>query len=237
MIEISRRELMKTALIAAIAPVIPATASAVKVPLPVFTEFVGEYWRTAYRFDLPFAQGGFLFATDSRVLIRVPTSRRDDLPPADVGQRQREFPPVAKVWNDYASTEGEWRPWPEQQWLIDPAETCGTLEGEECVNCEGAGCTACVGTGYESPAKTCRVCRGTGFWMAQRVAGRTVAAKFDWKLRQCLPSPLEFLDDGLGDGKNPVRFRFNGGEGLLMPLEDDSKFRRMTGIEKARLVV
>ena len=232
--QINRRDVLKAAIAAVLIPVVPTSANTITPAVPVLTEFVGESWTLRYKFDVPFVQRGFLCATDSRVLLRVPTALPEFATPEG---KTRPFPPVMKCWDEYASVVGKWRPWPEQRWLIDPSETCSKLEGLDCVTCDGGGCADCFGTGYQSPAKTCRVCRGTEYWMAQRVGGRTVQARYDLKLRSFLPGPLEFLEDGLGDGANPIRFRFRGGDGLLMPFEDGRGFREMTGVEKGRLRV
>jgi hypothetical protein len=176
----------------------------------------------------PFTGGEWTYATDGRILIRVPAipgARTDHFPkdydkvvPDGFGMEAVEFPPG---WNEFfeervvcGDCEGSGR-----------MKYCESCVGEGEVECECCGqmayCNECKGTGRlideDGEGEACEQCDGAGWYknpFAVALNGGTVAAELGLlRLALSLPGARLFH----GGGEVPMRIEFEGGEGALMP--------------------
>lgn len=105
-----------------------------------------------YGFSEPFAAGGYLYATDRSICVRVPT----DLPDAT-----GRVPNAREMWANY---------WQPTTWTDGPLPAVTTPAMVPCETCAGTGkvatCEACDGQGWfitpDAAAHACRECGGTG---------------------------------------------------------------------------
>jgi hypothetical protein len=166
----------------------------------------------------PFSVGTWSYATNGAILVRVP--RRDDVaenPAApnehaarlcEIVKWPRRYRPVPRL---ELSEPFEWEEELECHWL-----KCGWFRGRgkvhECPDCK-CECPKCSGTGQ------CPHCHGTGKYTRKnpkqtRIGSATYTSKYLAWL-QSLPD-VEIWPPRKRD---PLAFRFCGGEGLLMPCE------------------
>jgi hypothetical protein len=143
----------------------------------------------------PFTVNGWKYATDSRIVVRVPTDG-----PNDAGDNR---PNAEKLFERFP-VEGSWREWPQALY-------------EE--NYEM--CSACDGDGYmddQDPDDDCPRCDGDGQTLMPfiLVDGMRISLRYDSAVR-ALPGPIEFAHE-TRSGPTAVCFRFNGGQGMVMPL-------------------
>lgn len=200
---------------------------------------------TIYRFDLrkPFHQKECWFATDARICLRVQSAVADN--PAD----DVRLPNAAGLSWSQLETSTNWKPWPKidrfnYTYPGDSTIQCFECRGlgvvappnqvPACDYCDGEKqiwvdeynsvgiCPKCVGRGNLAKwLPTCQLCGGLGeisdsFDNVQVVGGSVVNAWYDNLVRQL--DCVEFLDVER-DRLDPVGFRFNGGLGLLMPMD------------------
>ncbi len=112
------------------------------------------------RFDLsrPFVRDGWLYATDGRILIRIPSSRPDT--------NDRPLPKtVANIMLDFAECI-EWHPWPGKAYITCYTRTCWRCRGlrrvgEDVHVCKGCECGECSG-GKGVGGSECPECDGEG---------------------------------------------------------------------------
>lgn len=153
-----------------------------------------------YYLHKPFSRDAFSYATNGHVMVRVP--RRDDIPEVEGAPAAEQIFP--------SNVSYGFSPVP----AVDlPADTV-VIEKEECEDCEGAGhehdcpdcqceCFNCGGKGFiETDKLQVSVGIGAGIYQGKYVA-----------LLLGLPN----LELGPISATNPLHFRFDGGEGLLMP--------------------
>ena len=156
----------------------------------------------------PFALGGFCWATDACILVRVPYEGPDSVPrPGEV-----KFPDAWIAWNGKIGpptgkfqSDGEFVPL-----LPDPA-----IQSVACWVCDSGRyiCNAC------DDDQKCPCCYGVGkvYWPRTMFIGTAKIQTRYYELIRTLPNPT-FVIPGPGDELNSISFRFDGGEGLLMPL-------------------
>ncbi len=141
----------------------------------------------------PLNQDGATWATDGRVIVRV---AEIELPPPAEGLK---IPNVAEVWKQF-QTDAQFSTMPEL-----PAPFM-----KPCTDCEGSGeCPHCD--------RVCLECGGSGTYAAQQptmVGARQLDARFLRKIA-ALPNPSLAI---AGEKIEPLSFKFDGGEGLLMPM-------------------
>lgn len=156
----------------------------------------------------PYTRGGYTYATDGRVAVRV--AAIEGIPdvekaPDCEGGVFRGFPPSGAPWHPI------------------PTDLPELPEGPACPECKGTAEAQWSyrdrhGEKYERRFE-CPVCNGEGvtasdpvpmLWNGLRLNARFVA-KF-----AALPGPVEFQAPSEPGG--PVRVRFNGGIGLFMPM-------------------
>lgn len=176
---------------------------------------------TRYAINDPWNAGGFTYATDCRVCIRVPTAE------PDTPRGERKFVPAADVVNPIDRVS-KWHPWPAVERCeacngdggkVIPAGPCGECNGRGFEICEECGSDDKIICGRCDGAKTlperferCEACvyeRIGGF------GGRQIARHYA-SLIGTLPNVCW---GGAKDGpEEPLFFRFDGGEGVVMPL-------------------
>lgn len=186
---------------------------------PIFAECVAKEWLgTRYSIETTWVAGGWLYATDSRICVRCKTDEPDSIDPHADTNLARGYPPVAALF------VGKWHDTP----LKLPAEV--KCEESKCRDCEGTGtvtlCSECECTGRDCECKSkanrtsfpCEECDHgiVRTWPSidfgkVALGGRYVAILIRHNCRA-------FAWKGKNAANKPVRFSFDGGEGLLMPV-------------------
>lgn len=141
----------------------------------------------------PFSIGKFTFATDGRLMVRVP--RQDGVPEHD-GPIKNANKPFDKIR--------------ESTTFSRPEFAVPSLDDEECLTCEGHGYE------HDCPDCSCRCvkCGGTGIAKASiTYDGINFDAAYFAKVLAIPGVELSSARDG-----EPLFFRFDGGVGALMPL-------------------
>lgn len=155
-----------------------------------------EGWN-GHKLGRPFSRGEFTYATDGKILIRVP--RRADVP------EREDAPAVERVLEQAAATA--FRPVNKPEL---PTET-----RTECESCHGRGvehdCPDCQ--------CTCKECSGTGSVSADAetslsLGGAAMSLKY---ARRFLTLPGLMIADPC-EGAGPLAFRFDGGDGMTAVL-------------------
>jgi len=185
--------------------------------------------------ELPFSQGGYTWAADGRILIRVPEIPGIPVPEFNVPDVVSTFD---RGWSDRIGFEPvEFPPgWESFEQPMVPCSDCKGLghfaicqeckgEGEvECGHCgHNEDCEECDGIG-QLPAqkgpntRECHECEGAGEYEGGFTVslnrGKILSALKYLRLVATLPHwQLWFYD-----GENPMRISFHGGQGLLMPM-------------------
>lgn len=200
-------------------------------------------WRKAtrrYDMAMPYELEDWTYATDSKVCVRV----RPEM--ADAVHHVGKMPPFESLnWNH--DTLRGWQPMPSRSPLLEHDGMCPACEGygfeggvcgNECETCEGTGvdgravsrswrCEPCDGSGFVAPpgVAKCPACKGNAmgdFPSVVELEGRY----FDVALYERVRSlGAEFAFDWLTPAEfrpltsEVLKFKFSGGEGLLMPRE------------------
>lgn len=129
-----------------------ADISTVEIDLQPFCETDKE---TRYQCILkPWNAGGLRIATDSRMLVVVPTSEPD----TKFSEGDRPAPDVTDIYADGLATVCD-KPWPE---TFSKCPTCGQsglVNKYFCSRCDGIGFHTC-NLGHDHD---CRTCRGKGY--------------------------------------------------------------------------
>jgi len=184
-------------------------------------------------FRAPFLQSGWTYATDGSVAIRISADQEQ-------GQRAIAHLPEVGALPYWQLESGRWRNWPPRRWIEHPrCDWCPICEGtgylrprKDCPRCNGWG-----GCGWEGGAELpCEICRGSGYAghkcpycdgsghaagrpTVQQVGPAAISGRYDLILRK-LPDLRWQPASGAGPAELlPLRFRFSGGDGLLMPLD------------------
>lgn len=178
------------------------------------------------RFDLskPFVLRGFLYATDGRRIIRIPSGEPDTV-------TDKRFPLAYEIFSPMPSNASLYQPWPEANYSECERECLeckgkGRINTHPCTYCEGEGevecetchheteCVHCDGTG-ECNGSRCKACNGKKVvlrpWQ-QKIGEAWIDADFDMAVRE-LPNPAWWCKDA----DSPVFIRFDGGEAIVMP--------------------
>jgi len=178
------------------------------------------------RLSKPFSHGKYSFASDGHMLIRVPRL-------LEVTKGLPDF--MESKFTEFVTGDCL-TPIPDYEQEKKKCSICrGTGKVEECPECKGIGevyfqniyndyefeCLTCNGHGEVSGGKNaCEECEGTGQVYADRWAGidignKRIGLRLLDKIKE-LPGVM--LGNCSGDDKAPVMFRFDGGDGLLMPM-------------------
>lgn len=119
-------------------------------------------------FREPFTHHGYLYATDRRAAIRIPTTA--SAPPDTPDESShRHFEETARMFNSFAEEARRlplrpMREWPDKSTMIFIKAPCPHCDGAkrlqtECRTCHGSGATACHHCGSDID---CDTCDGTG---------------------------------------------------------------------------
>ena len=158
----------------------------------------------------PYTRGGYTYATDGRMAIRVPAI--EGIP--DV---ERAPDCDSMVFRVFQQSDAPWLPIPTSLPEIP--------DGPECRECNGRAEVRWkyrdgFGETHERSFE-CPVCDGEGVTepgpVPMQWEGLTLDARRVAKLA-ALPGPVEF--QAPSDPHEPVRVRFNGGIGLFMPMTE-----------------
>lgn len=249
----NRRSFLRTASAAALSALVPTWLPERTPPRALdLTPFCQPWQHPKYDMAKPFVQGEHelhRYATDSRICVRVPATEADK---GDSPEVRRPDAAGLGWWQHDALYPGRWQPWPAARYRDAADSDCqrchgtGDLHGisRECEACQGVGtvdcdddwgfyhptdCQACKGLGFQ-PLELCPECQGKAigiFPALQPLAGVYVDAKYDRRIRAHLEGVEVFVPrDGL-DSRRPLKFRFNGGVGLLMPVETKAAEERI----------
>lgn len=151
-----------------------------------------------YNTHRPFVRGRFRWATDMRFLVRVPCDEPDTV------VEHGKLPKVMDVWAPGFKAQGDFVPLPALRYQL-----------VGCEECNGTGMYICPTCSHEDD---CSECDGSGevfspWWL--KIGANIFSVKLLDKLCR-LPGITVALqgEDELGQ---PISFRCDGAEGLLMP--------------------
>lgn len=221
-------------------PLLPEVRAVHAVPTVDLEAFCSLERGMRYGMTRPFIQRGLLCATDCRIGVRM-------FDAGDYANREEgvELPPLFKPFDQFWKPTDRWMPWPQADYAL--AQDRDFSFG--CWRCRGTGvvanrhaCNACSGEGYDYAAEPsewpleespqCKSCLGTG-WAGTRcdrcqsrpydaqlpsvahLDGREIQAQYHAAIAR-LPD-VEFVSRR--SETSPVVFRFQGGQGLVMPIE------------------
>ena len=143
-----------------------------------------------YSLDAPFVIGGWLYATDGAVIVRIPATSEPD-----VGL-ERKVPRKLEAYLPTVADDATWHAFPKVK---------------ECLPCAGHGfidvpCPTCG----QDTKKMCE-CKATAIRL-----GPAEVAEYYASLIASLPG-VQYVKPATAN--DIVRFRFDGGEGSVMPLQ------------------
>lgn len=196
---------------------------------------ISRFWdvtKTGIYESMPSRHGGFVYATDGWIAVRVPDDRVSDADRLEQSDRS----PLIEIFDRCDADHFEWHPLPP----LTPtnARRCATCDGSGqvkcCSNCGGAGklwdggptyeCVPChaIGLlpvhGHDKLAWTCCDCGGFGI---DRHTGVEVGAGF-YALRYLMLIAEEYPDAEIGvpynDPDGMAMWRAPGVIGALMPI-------------------
>lgn len=183
-----------------------------------------------YRYDMtkPFIQesaaGFYAYGTDGKICVRV--GDRTELPTTpDV-----KHPPASRL--AWGKVNDGWNPWPAKNHLVADDQYCPVCNGSQNV-CKVCGNMAdpdylcdCLSKSYWDNLLSCSTCKGRGhgsFPALQRIDHVFIDQRYDSLIRSKIGRveyqivPFEPLG-GKPNAEGAVRFRFDRGDGMLMPL-------------------
>lgn len=143
----------------------------------------------------PWIAGGFEYATDGLICVRVRTSK-PDRGPSD----GRPAPPAADIFAAHFDGADVSVSWP-----------AGPYEAE-CPDCLGLGFKRCKACGHEDE---CTLCEGYGRYAPELPGGVKIRAKH----ADCIHYLPGVRYAKVSRGK-PMPFRFDGGEGVVLTLRE-----------------
>lgn len=203
-----------------------------------------------YDLRLPFVFRDFAYASDAHCCLRVPPAT------ADQERGQGEAPPFTSLSWNHDCLRG-WRSLPKLDAQLARDSYCPTCDGyghlrgekpavcDECERCGGTGvcwagsnydlsypvqCRTCKGLGHVQPAGAvvCPTCQGYAVGVFPSVTildGRYFDAQLYEKVRTL---GGEYVHDQF-KGSSLLKFRFDGGDGVLMGLDSGPVERRLVG--------
>lgn len=234
----TRRTFIKTAVAGAAALLVPTWEPLItRVPFDL-TDFCDKDAWGGRRYDMskPFAQTDFTYATDGRACVRT------DLIKPDLEAPEKRTPDAAGLPWDHAIIDN-WQKWPQESWIQYQSRygaPCPYCQGHQpkdaldCATCYGTGagldecseCGDCSGRGWHGTL--CDYCGGTGGIngkpAVQVVGGLKISGYYDRKIRRldCPEFSIRPVVRASEKDLQVIAFRFNGGEGLVMPLMADA---------------
>jgi hypothetical protein len=230
----TRRTFIKAASAAAATLLVPTWKPLIsRPPLDIQDFCATDEWSSRYSLQEPFAQKDFTYASDGRICVRT------DLIKPDLSTEPRKHPNAAGLRWEHDCLE-RWNPWPRKNWVADskPFVACPICYGlkpqgaVDCTVCQGYGfigedekdCTACNSRGWQGPI--CDYCHLEGDIenkpTLQPVGDLRINGWYDQKIRRL--DSVEFAVVKWPSTKyvpdEVVLFRFNGGQGIVMPIAD-----------------
>lgn len=206
-------------------------------PRPVdLRPFLGDHQNFRHEIRYPFEQEGFAYATNGKICVRT-LFMTNDVKTGD----EFQFPKACGLpWNH--DDVGGWVKMPKRPKIEFHEDYCPTCDGTGvnpktlCDRCQGYWegfdghhCRKCKMTGYLGTV--CQECDGTpyGNFPTRVVFGEHQIHRTMWEKMQTLrdvelsrvvrpywtPHDHKHVIDG------PIRFRFDGGLGLVMPMRAD----------------
>lgn len=182
-------------------------------------------------FGKPFSVGKYTYATDQVIVIRIPR--------VEGFSENKVFPNVVTIFKNLPSVKNFIDIPAYENHEIFCKECMGEGSISECLKCGGTGkvdcfecgqsmdCKDCDGTGkVPNGPKECDVCGGTGTMIASQyieISNGVDVSSYYLELLKGLPNIK--LSDECQNWMVPVYFKFDGGDGLLMPLK---AFNRQT---------
>ena len=169
----------------------------------------------------PFSLGPHTYATDGRVIIRVPVI---------AGVKTENIGADKLEWNLPAGGTVCAIPEIQPPEMLACPDCKGTGKMKLCARCNGKGWTRCFECGHETECRTCRgktannpdtpccECDGAGryeaFGQTVEIGGSLFGAQY---LRKIVTLPGLVFYVGT-DATQPAYFTFDGGEGIIMPI-------------------
>jgi hypothetical protein len=178
----------------------------------------------------PWRRDGFIYATNGHFMVEIPDDGRAGIPPYD------KHPDCAALFAKRAP--GEFKSLPALG-KFAPCESCGGKGvgyRETCPDCDGEGefkhgcyeydCKRCDGEGYfffaETPAgekeSRCPACYGLGEAVDRNHGTPFGTQVFATRLLRVIATLPGVEAASCSGDKPPLWFRFDGGRGLVMPL-------------------
>jgi hypothetical protein len=154
-----------------------------------------------YSLNAPFFEGGYLVATDGKVLVRL----RDR---EGINAKDRKVPRVAEIMRDIAGAL-DYHPWP----AADAIPACPEVDCENGIlelACSGCACGHCEGQPY---TKLC-----SDLACPVEIGGVRIARHYWYKIAR-LPG-VKFCIARKGE---MLWLRFDGGDGAIMGLTSDKR--------------
>jgi RecJ-like exonuclease len=191
----------------------------------------------------PFSDEQFTYATDGHIIIRVPRIPEITVPGGTTFPQWQSMP-----WDHDSLTD--WKPLsveiPEGQ-RVDCKSCDGTGKIITCQDCDGDGeveyqyeslggktydydleCPVCEGRGkMNGDGERCEDCNGQGYRIEAvpvkiGAIGLSISNQLLQRVKD-LPG-LEIAVKGRIEDMPPVRFRFDGGCGIIMPMRDQGSY-------------
>lgn len=195
-------------------------SNAATKPTIDLTPFCDPDTSSRYALDQPWVVDGWRYATDGRIMVRIPATGEPDSPkPPDEKKRPKDVASIVE-----SLTGDNWQPWP----AIKPCRICDGKGKhlEDCENCEGTGTCKSCNCGHKHQCGDCKgerqsLVRCDECFKSGSLDDRFGEAELSHHyahLIACLPSVSYLPTTNTEDG---VRFRFDGGEGVVMGLSQD----------------
>lgn len=196
----------------------------------------------------PYSSGDYTFATNGHVQIRVP--RLPDVSESEIAPKI-EITTKDSVGMHYLKEPAEWVNVPAVTVVSEVCKHCGgTGKAVQCPECEGDGWVEFETDWNQYDDQECKSCRGTGqiteslyeilksykVYMPERIdencdhCNHGVIGPMVGEVINGVKINVRFLDMigklpgaqlGLFGELDVVRFRFDGGDGLVMPMRQD----------------
>ena len=188
----------------------------------------------------PLRYGANVYATDGRIMIRMPLTESEE--PADTSAKlPKGFKPVVAGWR-LTAEEAPLNSWhPLSEFTLPPPGSCPDCDGsgwlKPCPECEGTGGIECGECGHHRSCNACRSgsipgepddenaiecdwCEGDGLHEHNGSHPVGTAHVSNGYLRKIagLPGAEIFLPDWPANECRAVPFRFEGGAGCVMPM-------------------
>lgn len=210
--KLNRRDLLKAGACGLVFGTLPVAITAAPRPI-VLERFCG--WTSRFATEFPWVSGGYKYATDSYICVRMKSAMADSV------QGEKPFPNIlsAVSWDEFNAV-ADWQPWPALS-LVDGIESCTDCDGE------GLLCDKCV---YGAVIRRC----------LQPVADLHINEEYDTSIR-ALPNVVFTVGEYPADHERHqasgeiVMFKFDGGEGAVLPVDIRDHEQQMARIRAQML--